>query len=204
MGLVSSHPETRLACGACQLENTMQINVAQLLKEPVGSTRKVDFDEEISVDGAPSRLTGHFLLTRLDRSILVSGEVKAKLLQVCSRCLREFVSITPFKIEEEYFPTVDVHTGLPLEAPENEGGFTIDSNHLIDLDEALRQNLLVTLPMAPLCRPDCPGLCPQCGANLNQTECGCERAPEDSRWAEVEKLNLAEKGASERKEDPAR
>ncbi len=183
-------------------KNAMQINVAQLLKEPVGSTRTVAVEGDIRLDGDKARLSGQVLLTRLDRSILVSGKIWARLVQICSRCLREFETTTPFKLEEEYFPTIDINTGLPVEKLEEESAFTINANHVIDLTEALRQNLLVTLPMAPLCRSDCPGLCPKCGANLNEGDCGCNRAPEDSRWAKLKQLALAsDQGTTQRKDD---
>ncbi|MBI4331953.1 MAG: DUF177 domain-containing protein [Chloroflexi bacterium] len=166
----------------------MEINVAQLLKEPVGSTRSYEVDEELNLDGGKASFSGRILLTRLNSSILVSGKVKAALPQVCSRCLRDFPSVAPFEVEEEFFPTVDVNTGLPVEQSGEETGFTIDANHVIDLDEALRESLLVALPMKPLCQPDCVGLCPECGVNLNEEQCGCERSPKDSRWAELKRL----------------
>lgn len=168
----------------------MQVNVAQLLKESVGSTRDYGVDDDIVVDGNKARLTGHLTLTRLNRSILVTGGIKARLRQMCSRCLREFEAVMPFKIEEEFFPTLDINTGLPAEPAGEEGAFTIDENHIIDLDEAFRQNLLVALPMKPLCRPDCAGLCPECGANLTEVDCSCDRTRENSRWAELKKLSV--------------
>lgn len=181
----------------------MQIHVALLLKEPVGETRSFNVDDEISLDGDKARLSGHITLTRLDRSILLTGEINARLKQMCSRCVSEFETTVPFRIEEEFFPTIDINTGLPAEKPEEEGAFFINDNHLLDTDDAFRQNLLVALPMKPLCRHDCAGLCTVCGANLNDGECGCNRTPEDARWAELKKLkkllSTAEKSSSNRK-----
>lgn len=169
----------------------MQINVAQLLKESLGSTRALDIDGEVDLEGDTAKVKGHVTLTRLKISILVTGEINVKLVQVCSRCQREFDNTVPFKIEEEFFPTIDINTGLPLEDTGEEGALTIDENHIIDLSEAFRQNLLVTLPMKPLCRLDCVGLCPECGADLNEVECGCKRQPEDARWAELKKVAIS-------------
>jgi uncharacterized protein len=61
--------------------------------------------------------------------------------------------------------------------------FLIDDRHTLDLNEAVRQYREVSLLMKPLCRPDCRGLCPVCGADLNVGPCGHETAPADSRWA---------------------
>jgi uncharacterized protein len=58
----------------------------------------------------------------------------------------------------------------------------------INTDQLLRENLLLSLPLQPLCRDDCRGLCPRCGANLNQEPCGCERPPADPRMDALRKL----------------
>ncbi len=61
----------------------------------------------------------------------------------------------------------------------------------IDLGGIVREQILLALPMdAPLCREDCKGLCPACGKDLNQAECGCDRTPKDPRWAALESLKL--------------
>ena len=90
--------------------------------------------------------------------------------------------------EEEYLPTIDVASGVPLPLPEEPGFFTIDDHHILDLTEAVRQYILLATPMKPLCRKDCAGLCPTCGCNLNQVSCNCPPSPADSRWSELKKL----------------
>jgi len=92
------------------------------------------------------------------------------------------------KVEEEYFPTVDVVSGAPLALPEEPGVFTISEQHILDLTEAIRQNAIVAIPMKPLCREDCAGICPKCGKDLNQGECGCPTEEVDPRWAKLLKL----------------
>jgi uncharacterized protein len=78
------------------------------------------------------------------------------------------------KIEEEYFPIIDVNSGTPIEIPDDADSFTIDEHHILDLSEAIRQNALLTIPMKILCRKDCAGLCQECGKNLNKGPCGCD------------------------------
>jgi DUF177 domain-containing protein len=76
--------------------------------------------------------------------------------------------------EERFYPTVDVLTGAPLPPIEEDDVFPIDEHHQVDLTEALRQSILLTVPMVSLCKEDCAGLCPQCGHDLNLGPCQCQ------------------------------
>jgi len=67
------------------------------------------------------------------------------------------------KIQEEFFPTIDIETGLKLPKPEDPGSFTIDEHHILDLTEAIRQYIVTAMPMKPLCKTECAGLCDTCG-----------------------------------------
>ena len=169
----------------------MQINVAQLLKAPIGSIRDYEVSEVIDVtgDGNGSLVQGKVSLMRTDRSILVKGALDTEIELTCSRCLSSFNCSLTLNIEEEYFPTTDVITGASLSVPEEPGCFTIDERHVLDLTEAVRQYALLAIPMKPLCREDCAGLCPNCGHNLNRGPCGCPPQETDSRWSELSKLN---------------
>lgn len=165
----------------------MKINVAQQLKQSIGCVQWHKINE---VENAHP-VQGEIKLLRTDRGILVSGMVKTIASSVCSRCLQEFDIPLTLNIEEEYFPTVDVVSGAPLPAPEEPGSFTIDQNHVIDLGEAVHQYALLTIPMKPVCRVDCRGLCPYCGCNLNYETCNCVVNPSDPRWAKLSGLASA-------------
>ena len=161
----------------------MQFNVAQLLKEAVGSLRRYAVDEEME-DG---RVVGEISLLRTDRGILASVRAEVPGHWRCSRCLAEIDHTVMLNFEEEFYTTIDVNTGAPLPPPEEADAFLIDSQHMLALGEALRQYQLTAEPMAPLCRPDCRGLCPRCGQNLNLGPCACP--PEaDPRWMALESL----------------
>lgn len=185
-------------------------NVAQLLKEPVGSTRKLDLDTPaLNLNAADAgrgtlearNLRGVAIATRLNDGVLVQGSLDADVLLECSRCLEPLTLPIEARLEEEYRPTIDVETGRPVrrlpDEQDDDTTFTVDHNHMIDLNESVRQALLVALPMKPLCREDCAGLCPQCGANLNEADCGHEMEPADSRWAGLEELKLEDFPAGE-------
>ncbi|MFC1937166.1 DUF177 domain-containing protein [Chloroflexota bacterium] len=166
----------------------MQINVAQLLKEQIGSTRNCAVDAAVDVAGNDSRVQGEVKLTRTDRAVLVEGVLHTEVQVSCGRCLSMFNCPLTIKIEEEYYPAIDVLTGAPLSLADEPGSFTIDEHHNLDLTEAIRQYVMVAIPMKPLCREDCAGLCPQCGKNLNQGPCGCRPEKMDSRLTKLAEL----------------
>lgn len=171
----------------------MEVNVAQLLKSSIGATREYDIDEDVRFtgEGSKHRIKGTLKLTRTQRGILVQARLVIQAELTCSRCLEAFRMPLSLDIEEEYIPTIDVITGLPVSKPEDEAAenaFLIDEHHVIDLTEAIRQYTLLAAPMKPLCREECAGLCPACGRNLNQGKCDCSREDSDPRWATLTKL----------------
>lgn len=168
----------------------MQINVSQLLQEPVGSTRDYQVNETADVigDGQQYKVQGECSLLRLQKSILVRCELKTDAELSCSRCLGTFRHPLKIKFEEEYLPTVDVLSGTPLPQPEESSTFTINEHHILDLTEAVRQYAMLAVPMKPLCSKECAGLCPDCGKNLNEGKCDCPKQDIDPRWSELTKL----------------
>jgi uncharacterized protein len=180
-------------------------NVAQLLKEHVGATRKLDLNTstlqlEDQSSGAAGdgvlkaqHLNGNAKVTRISEGLLVQGNVEANVDLECSRCLTNFAVPVEARLEEQFQPTIDVMTGTPvqrLEGQDNDATFDIDHNHMMDLSEPVRQAILVSLPMKPLCREDCAGLCPNCGANQNEGPHQCEVETADNRWAGLRELRL--------------
>lgn len=169
----------------------MQINVSQLFKEPIGSTRQHEIVETIDIDGGSCEIQGKIKLVRTDRGILVKGTLQTVIEVTCGRCLSFFNCPLALNIEEEYFPTTDIVSGAALPLPEEAGYFTIDELYVLDLTEAIHQYIMLATPMKPLCREDCAGICPTCGHNLNQGPCGCLSQEADLRWSELNKLTLA-------------
>jgi len=133
------------------------VNVAQLLKEPVGSSRSYDISGIIN-EQIEASVEGKIILIRSGRGVLVQGKLAAEVKLLCSRCLANFLCPISFTVEEEFLPIVDVSSDLALSLPEKSDGFTIDINGILDLGELIRQYTLLNLPMKPLCRPDCAGI----------------------------------------------
>ena len=170
----------------------MQINVAQLLKESTGATRRYDIDGTISSDdGQDYQVQGKVGLTQAARGILLKGSIISQSQLTCGRCLNSFAHSSVFNVEEMFYPSIDILSGLPVALPDEDASssFTIDEHHILDMSEMIRQYSLLAMPMKPLCRVDCAGLCPECGANLNENKCHCVRRP---RTALAEALDEAE------------
>ncbi|HET9879045.1 MAG TPA: DUF177 domain-containing protein [Candidatus Limnocylindria bacterium] len=146
-------------------------NVAGLLQEPPGEAREARLRDRYVALGPDVELAGpldaDLRLQRTNRGILVRGRVQAPILRTCARCLDTFVEDVEVTLDEEYLPTIDPASGAPVGiAAEDAEIQRIDAHHEVDLRPLLHDELALTEPMHPLCRPDCPGLCTVCGRSL--------------------------------------
>ena len=136
----------------------LSFNVAQLEKAPIGTNRGYQIDDPLTVEGLEINVKGEVELIRTNRSVLVKADIHTALPQECCRCLGEYACPLDVKFEEEFFPTLDVTSGLLLEVEDEVDNFVIDEHHVLDITEALRQYVILAQPMKPLCRTDCPGI----------------------------------------------
>jgi uncharacterized protein len=154
----------------------ISFNVAGLLHEPPGAIRELRLRDRYVSLGADVELAGpldaDLRLQRTNRGILVRGDVRAPLRRTCARCTDAYVEDMDVDVDEEFLPSVDPDTGapVPLEAGEPEASLRIDEHHEIELGPVFHDELALTEPMHPLCRPDCPGLCVDCGGRLDSGE----------------------------------
>jgi uncharacterized protein len=160
----------------------MHINVAQLLKESIGSSRSFQIDESLGTDDINS-VKGEVTLIRTNRGIMAKAEMTAGVTGICSRCLKPIDYKVNYDFNEECLPNMSTSEGLP--SPDQTDNITIDENHMLDLSEVIRQYALLAMPVKPLCRPDCAGICPSCGHNLNQGPCRCPSNVHDQRWSKL-------------------
>jgi uncharacterized protein len=153
----------------------MFFNVSQLLREEVGASRRYNLDPEDILHH------GSVELIRTPGGILVRCRARVELEAECSRCLTPFGYLADIEFEEIYHQQFDLATGrkLPIEEPD---AFLIGMDNTIDITEAVRQYSEMAAEMQPLCRPDCPGICPVCGTDLGIATCQCDRTPMDPRW----------------------
>jgi uncharacterized protein len=106
----------------------------------------------------------------------------------CSRCLKAFDKelATDFIVQFEEKPEKAPLTGADPDDPEPNVAFIVDGQ--LELGEELRQELELQVPYRPLCKVDCAGLCPRCGADLNNGPCGCDLTPQNSPFAKLKGL----------------
>jgi uncharacterized protein len=122
-----------------------------------------------------------------DRFRLV-GSVKTELELVCSRCLEPFRMTVDASFDIRYLPASEISTDTEREVEDEDLETSYYRDDQIDLNELLREQFYLALPMKPLCQEACKGLCPQCGVNLNAAPCDCAPAWEDPRLAGLRTL----------------
>lgn len=166
------------------------VNATELLRQP-GQRRHLHLDVALDVvEVDDDRLAGDIdvdvtLSSTID-DIEVAGRLTVAWSDTCRRCLRPLADHLVIEVDERYAEADE--TGLRRVDPE---AFPIEHGQL-DLAPMVREEVLLGVPDAPLCRPDCPGLCPSCGADLEHGTCDCSTEVRDERWAALDQLRLEE------------
>ncbi len=145
-------------------------NVAGLLSDAPGSTRDyrvagvtIDLGEDLQ---QADPIEGEVRLSRTNRGLLVNAEFATALGAECSRCLREIEVPIQIHLEEEVLPALDLATGAPLDASAEPDVLRLNDHHELQLETPVREAIQLAEPIAPLCEPDCPGLCSVCGERM--------------------------------------
>ena len=145
-------------------------NVAGLLTDVTGASRtyaiagvQLDLGEGLAL---ARPIDGQVRLTRADRLILADAQFETALQALCSRCVQEISVPIRLDLHEEYIPALDLATGKPLPIEEEPDALRLNGHHELELETPVREAIWLAEPIAPLCRPDCPGLCIVCGERL--------------------------------------
>ncbi len=173
----------------------MKINVAPLLKQPVGAQAEYELTESpidphgenggLAEAGATS-IDAEIVATHTNPGAYLEGDARATISEQCSRCLRPIETPIESHFAEQYYTTIDVVSGDAKDAPPPDTK-RIGSDFKIDLTPLLREELILATPLAPLCKPDCKGLCLECGRDQNEDPHDHD-APVDERWSKLSKL----------------
>ncbi|HVO42849.1 MAG TPA: DUF177 domain-containing protein [Aggregatilineales bacterium] len=158
----------------------LKIQVGFLLSEGVGKSVDMEFDVpslRLDADLTLSILRGSLHLSRTSYGILVQGELRTTRQTECRRCLDEVEFPVRLSIEE-----------LFVSPPKPDAEFTVADDGILDLTPLLRQEVILAMPLGVLCKPDCAGLCPTCGTNLNDGPCDCTQDTIDPRFAALKAL----------------
>ncbi len=116
------------------------------------------------------------------------GSVTATLRQQCCRCLEGFNVATDLPVDLMYLPHSENSGEGESELSDEDLSTAFYREEQIDLEQMVREQFQLSLPMKPLCRDDCGGLCPACGINRNRESCSCDTSWRDPRLAALETL----------------
>lgn len=165
------------------MASPLVVNSLELLRRP-GSSKDLavevlpvdvdlDHEERLSDDAV---ISVELSCESTIDSVVVTGEIRVTSRGSCRRCLRPVEGDLTIGVHETYRETRSDPDSFPIE------------NDQIDLRPMVRESILLDVPDAPLCRPDCPGLCPVCGADLSSESCSCVVETLDPRWAALSDL----------------
>ncbi len=152
-------------------DRPLLFNVAGLLGEAPGASRDLAFEGvtidlgEDLVQAEPVAGSAH--VARTNRGLLVTGRVGTALADTCGRCLVPVRVPLDLELDEEFLPSLDIGTGQPLDRSLEPDVPRLSDHHEMDLETLVREAIQLAAPIVPLCRPDCLGLCPLCGADRN-------------------------------------
>lgn len=162
--------------------NPLRVNVGFLVKAEPGYSRTIEFDVPEMVLGSDltlKQLLGSAKFGRTPQGLVADVEISGRVHTECARCLDEFELPVASNFTELY--AFD-------ERSMSESQLLLPANHQIDLAPLAREYLLLDMPITPLCRPDCKGLCPVCGVNWNRERCEHEQPPVDPRFSALKDL----------------
>jgi uncharacterized protein len=149
----------------------LTFNVAGLLAEAAGTTREFPL-AGITLPFEDGRrladpIQGRLRLTRTNRGILARAQLTTALEGECSRCLRPIEVPLLLQVDEEVLPSIDLDSGLPVDTSAEPDVARLTDHHELDAERLVREAIDLAEPIAAVCRPDCPGLCPACGQPLD-------------------------------------
>ncbi len=159
----------------------LRFNFGFFLEASLGTSRTIELNyPTIQVEDITLRpLVGTFTATRTSEGIYLSGTLINTLIAQCVRCLEEAIVSIDLQLDDLfYYP--------PQTAPKGE--YSLGDDGYIDLAPLVRELTVLETPIQPICRPDCQGLCTECGQNLNKENCSCEPDLVDPRLTILRQL----------------
>ena len=154
----------------------MRYKVSALIRADVGAQLNLNVDEperHLGPDLVVDFVRGKLLFTRTDQHILVNGSLATTVGAECVRCLDSFRLPLQIQLEELFA----LNPGPPVADPQ----YSVAPDGTIDLTYPLREQVWLAQPLKSVCRPDCKGLCVNCGKNLNEGPCDCTDESIDPR-----------------------
>ncbi len=198
MGRAGARPAAPAPVTARRSASALEENVAGLLADGPGAHRDIEV-HDLRLDlgdgleqGSP--IDGSIRLARTNRGLVVTGHLRTTLREICVRCLAPVEVPIAIVIDEEALPSIDLLSGAPLDPGVDPEIVRLTDHHEIDLEPLLADAISLAQPIAPVCRPDCPGLCMVCGGELAVGDHDHGEAPIDPRLEALRLFEVDESG----------
>lgn len=157
----------------------LELNIGFLINAAVGTSHDFSFDYEkinLGDDLSVADFAGTATFSRTQQGLLLQGKFTAKMELQCVRCLEEFIQAVSWSLTDLY--AFDKRSL-------SESNLLVPEEGKIDLSPLLREYTLLEVPIQPLCKDDCKGLCLECGENLNRKDCGHHPETQKSPFSEL-------------------
>jgi uncharacterized protein len=156
----------------------MKIVIADIPDEGL----EVDIEERVELEDVSlsGPVISHLSLNKVSSEIIITGRLKAEMAVQCSRCLKDFTQGLDISVNVVYHPVEDV-AGERHALKDDELDMGFYQGEELDLQELLKEQILLNTQMKPLCNEQCKGICPKCGKDLNTGQCNCSRKEIDPR-----------------------
>jgi uncharacterized protein len=190
--IISSLDDTKMTA-----KKTLQINLKTIPE--TGLDVAIDLgpewfarwhEEDPGLEFAGARITGSVHLSKHGHDILVRGSIAGRLELACSRCLEPFAAPAAIEFDLLLVPGPAHATAADAELGPDDLDLDYYTGEIVDLESILREQIILMLPLKPLCEESCKGLCPHCGANLNRETCSCKTDAVNSPFARLAKLKI--------------
>jgi uncharacterized protein len=150
---------------------------------------KIDFTGEEIEQTGPLRATGTAeLLEGTEGGVRIQGRYTVEMGAQCDRCLGRARFPLDAAFDLFYQPAEDLPSEAEVAIDEGEAEIGFYDDGGMELEDILREQVLLALPMQRVCDEACKGICPVCGRNRNESDCGCSSAPKDDRWSALRNL----------------
>jgi uncharacterized protein len=152
---------------------------------------KIDFSGELVEQGSPLHATGSAeILEGTDGDLRIQGRLAVEMTAQCDRCLGRARFPLDQSFDLYYHPVAEIAREEEVAIDEGETEIGFYEGDGIELEDILREQVLLALPMQRVCSEACKGICPVCGRNRNETECECRVTNTDDRWGALRKLEI--------------
>lgn len=164
----------------------MKVIISEIPEEGI----EIELNEKLSTGAFKilSHIKGFLKIDKIGTEVSIKGLENADVEQQCSRCLNTFITNIKTQINVVYHPVVDIGKEEHYELKGDELNTGFYKGDMLDTDDLLIEQMLLNIPMKPLCSPGCKGICPKCGIDLNIKQCNCVVSEVDSRLAVLKQL----------------